>query len=278
MRGQSNTVAVNLIAHNGDDGVGVDTPTAFDNLIWMNSIHDNGDLGIHLTNGANNGIGAPTIHAADPAAMIVSGAAYPGSTVQVFASPDGDGEGARFLWMGTAGPAGDFDITVDSLPYPYLTATATDLDDGTSEFSEVFTVSMPVLATSAKTVTAAQPMPGQPLTYTITLTNTGTGAASATLTDTLPTEVTWADDYTVSTGVLTWDAGERRLRWSGGVTMGAPETIVYRVTVNDGVADGAVITNTATVADGFNVYELGPASITIDVTRIYLPLVARCIN
>ncbi|MGC9398422.1 MAG: hypothetical protein ACP5HM_04730 [Anaerolineae bacterium] len=275
MRGQSNTVAVNLIAHNGDDGVTVDTPTAFDNLIWMNSIHDNDGLGIHLTNGANNGIGAPTIYGFDLDTMIVSGAACPGCLVQIYASPDNDGEGQRFLWVGEAGPAGDFDISVTSLPYPYLTATATDFADGTSEFSEVFTVSMPVLATSTKTVTAPQPMPGQPLTYTLTLTNTGTSAASTTLTDTLPTEVTWADDYTVSSGALIWDAGERRLLWSSTVNVGTSESIVYRVTVNDDVADGAVITNTATVDDGVNVHELGPASVTIDLEHIYLPLVAR---
>jgi uncharacterized repeat protein (TIGR01451 family) len=197
--------------------------------------------------------------------------------VQVFASPDDDGEGRRFVGADEAGPAGDFDITVDSLPYPYLTATATnfDDDDGTSEFSEVFTVPMPVLSTSTKTVTAPQPRPGQPLTYTITLTNTGTDTASAILTDTLPADVTWADDYTVSTGALTWDDGERRLLWNGTVNLGAPETIVYRVTINADVTDGAVITNTATVDDGFNVHELGPASITVTLEHIYLPLVVR---
>ncbi len=143
-RAQSNNVVVNRIAHNGGDGVSVDTPLAFNNLIWLNRIHDNSDLGIDLTNGANHEIGTPVIHDFDPGTMTVSGAACPGCVVQIFASPDDDGEGERFVWAGEAGPAGDFDITVDSLPYPYLTATATnfDDDDGTSEFSEVFTASL----------------------------------------------------------------------------------------------------------------------------------------
>jgi uncharacterized repeat protein (TIGR01451 family) len=274
--GQSNSVAVNLIAYNGDNGVAVDTPTAFDNVIWMNSIHDNGGLGIHLTNGANNGIGAPDISGFDLGTMTVSGRALPESTVQIFASPDGDGEGERFLWMGTAGPAGDFDVTLDTLPYPYLTATATDSDDGTSEFSEVFAVTMPVLSTSTKTVTGPHPMPGQPLTYTITLTNTGTDASLATLTDTLPAEVAWADDYSISTGALTWDSDHRRLLWNGTVSVGTPETIVYRVTVSETVTDGTTIINTVTVDDGLiNVHEIGPANITIDFESVYLPLVVK---
>ena len=137
---QSNDVIVNLIAYNGGDGVAVDTPTTFDNVIWLNSIHHNDGLGIDLTNGANHGIGAPVIHDFDLGTMTVSGAACSECSVQIFASPDDDGEGQRFLRAGEAGPAGDFDITIGGLPYPYLTATATNFDDndGTSEFSEVF--------------------------------------------------------------------------------------------------------------------------------------------
>jgi hypothetical protein len=140
MRGQSNYIAVNLIAYNGGNGVSVDTPTAFDNVIWMNSVHDNDGLGIDLTGGANHGIGAPIIYDFDLETLTVSGAACSECTVQIFASPDNDGEGQRFLWSEVAGPAGDFDIPISSLPYPYLTATATNSadNDGTSEFSEVF--------------------------------------------------------------------------------------------------------------------------------------------
>ncbi|MBU1880148.1 MAG: hypothetical protein KJ734_14470, partial [Chloroflexi bacterium] len=136
---QGNGVFANHIAYNGGDGVAVDTPTAFDNDILFNSIHDNTGLGIHLTNGANHGIDAPLITDFDPEHRIVSGSACPGCIVDVYASRNNDGEGEDYLWWALAGPAGDFAVTLPRLPYAYLTATATGAADGTSEFSDVFT-------------------------------------------------------------------------------------------------------------------------------------------
>ena len=46
---------------------------------------------------------------------------------------------------------GDFTVSVETLPYPYLTATATNATKGTSEFSTVFTTTLPILASSTKT-------------------------------------------------------------------------------------------------------------------------------
>jgi hypothetical protein len=140
--GQGTTVGVNIIAHNGADGVHVDTPTAFNNYIWMNSIHDNGGLGIRLTNGANGGILPPIINEVNLSERVVSGAACPFCTVQVFANPNDDGEGQTFIGQADAGPAGDFDVTFTSLPSGYLTATATMIytDEGTSTFSPVYEV------------------------------------------------------------------------------------------------------------------------------------------
>ena len=138
---QSNNIIGNQIAYNGGNGVGVDTPTAFDNLIWMNSIHNNDEMGIDLTNGANHGMLPPNIHttALGAGTVIVSGAACPNCRVELYTSPNTDGEGQVFLGLAMAGPAGDFDIEVSALPYPYLTATATGTGNGTSEFSAVFT-------------------------------------------------------------------------------------------------------------------------------------------
>jgi uncharacterized repeat protein (TIGR01451 family) len=275
--GQSNDVADNHIAHNGSNGVEVSGSGAVDNRITHNSIHDNDGLGIRLISGGNYEIDAPTIEAVDPGSMTISGTTCSGCWVEVFASQDGDGEGE--IWLGqVVADSSAFELTISSLPYPYLTATTTNSEDdvGTSEFSEVFTASLPALSTSTKTVTAPHPMPGQPLTYTITLTNTGTGAASVTLTDTLPAEVAWADDYSVSTGTLTWDDGKNRLLWNGTVSVDTSATIVYRVTVSETVTDGTTITNTATVDDGLvNVHEIGPANITIDFESVYLPLVVK---
>ncbi len=274
---QANQVIGNTIACNGDDGVAVDTPTAFDNLIWANSIHDNDEMGIHLTNDANHGILPPDIDTAvlDSGTLIVSGAACPDCMVQVFASPDGDGEGQIYLGLGVAGPAGDFDVAVSELPHPYLTATATGTGDGTSEFSAVYTVDLPILDTSTKSADRAEVRPGEILTYTLTLTNTGTIASAATLTDTLPAEVAWVGEYSASAGLLTWDAANNRLLWSGSVGLVAPVTITYQVEVSDSLAAGTVITNTATLSGGLSV-EIGPATVTVlerEPQHIYLPLI-----
>ncbi len=274
---QANTAVVNDIRHNGGNGVGVDTPTAYGNMIVLNSIYANDARGIRLTNGAQNGISAPTIHAFTPATMMVEGTACPGCRVDIYASRDGDGEGETFAAVGIADPAGDYDIVVDSLPYPYLTATATDIDDGTSEFSAVFTASIPVLNTSTKRADRAAAAPEETVTYTLTLTNTGTVAAMATLTDTLPSEVTWSNAYSASAGVLTWDDANHRLLWNGSIPLGVPVTIVYQVTVNADVAVGTVVTNTAVLSDNiFEAIHLGPTSVTVveeEGRFIYLPVI-----
>ena len=44
----------------------------------------------------------------------------------------------EWLFACTADTEGNFSITISSIPYAYLTATATDPVDGTSEFSDVF--------------------------------------------------------------------------------------------------------------------------------------------
>ena len=275
-QGQSNSVVANVIAHNGADGVSVDTPLAFENLILVNSIHDNDGLGIHLTNGANHEIEPPVIDGAEAAELVVSGRACPDCYVQVFASHDEDGEGERPIGAGPAGPTGDFDVEVISFPYRYLTATASDADDGTSEFSDVFNGDLPQLSTSSKAAGPSEPVPGGVVVYTITVSNTGTGSGAATVTDTLPTNVTWADSYSVSTGSLTWDAGGNQLVWTGTVAAGTAETITFQVTVDEDLVDGTVISNTAELADGIgNVHELGPANVTVRWATIYLPVLTR---
>ena len=142
--GQDNDLIANYIAYNGDDGIQVDTPTAFDNNIVYNSLLKNGGKGIYLTNGANNGISPPVINQFHLDSFSVSGAACPNCYVQIFASHDDDGEGEVLVGEGNAGSAGEFLIQLFHFPGPFLTATATNLVDldGTSEFSEVFTYSL----------------------------------------------------------------------------------------------------------------------------------------
>jgi hypothetical protein len=142
--GQSNDIIANYIAYNGDAGVQVDTPTAYDNNIVYNIIKDNQDKGIKLTNGANHEIEPPEIHQFHLDTFSVSGAACPNCYIQVFASTSNHGQGEKIIGEGIAGAAGDFAIQVNELPGAYLTATATNVADleGTSEFSEVYIYSL----------------------------------------------------------------------------------------------------------------------------------------
>jgi hypothetical protein len=62
----------------------------------------------------------------------------------VFENSDTDGEGENYVGNTTATASGAFTVTASYLTQPYLTATATDAVSGTSEFSEVFTTTVPL--------------------------------------------------------------------------------------------------------------------------------------
>jgi hypothetical protein len=127
----------NLIAFNADDGVNVDGALAI--TITQNSIHSNGDLGIDLIGGANNGMAAPAIIQTTPGSIVVEGLIFqPDATVEVFSNPDNPGEGKTYLGSVPAS-GGVFVLTVPCTSDRYLTATATDPGGNTSEFSATFT-------------------------------------------------------------------------------------------------------------------------------------------
>ena len=141
---QNNTVGPsNVIAHNGWDGVEVYGSDTTGNTITQNSIFSN-TMGIDLTGGANGGIAAPVIVTTTVGSINVVGTACADCTVEVFENGDTDGEGETYVGDTTATASGAFTVTVSSLTQPYLTATATDAISGTSEFSEVFTATVPL--------------------------------------------------------------------------------------------------------------------------------------
>ena len=134
--GGGNVIAFNLIS-----GVYAKGATALRNIITQNSIFTNISLGIDLDEGAHNGILPPVITSVQPVpnGFTISGTACPACVVEVFYSPTSDGEGQFMLEVTIADPSGNFMLFWFSLPYPYLTATATGVADGTSEFSQVYT-------------------------------------------------------------------------------------------------------------------------------------------
>ncbi len=130
----------NLISGNGGDGVDVLTSTSDYNTITGNLITRNAGLGINLNGVGNDNAPAPVIYDAVYSPATVSGAACPFCIVEVFGSSVPDGEGEVYLGKVTAGPAGDWDLSLTELRVnlPYLTATATDAGSNTSQFSALF--------------------------------------------------------------------------------------------------------------------------------------------
>lgn len=171
---QNNTIGPgNIIAHNGGDGVVVSWSEATGNIITQNSIFSNDQIGIDLVDGANGDIPAPVIAATTGSGPVsITGTACPGCTVEVFENSDDDGEGETYIGSGVADGNGNFTVTVSSQSKPYLTATATDVISGTSEFSPVFPYSISGVITDIDD----SPIPG-------VVVSTDTGASAVTSPD-----------------------------------------------------------------------------------------------
>jgi hypothetical protein len=142
--GGTTVEAGNTIAFNLSDGVLVDRGTG--NAILHNSMFDNTGLGIHLINGGNNYQASPTLMAsAEGGVVTVQGQPLTTYTIELFTDSVGDpsspGQGKRFLTSLTvttdASGSASFTLTgvVSVEPGEFLTATATDPGNNTSQFS-----------------------------------------------------------------------------------------------------------------------------------------------
>ncbi|MEM8639921.1 MAG: S8 family serine peptidase [Cyanobacteria bacterium P01_G01_bin.54] len=162
-----NEITRNTIADN--QGSGIFMEYGSQNTFSENVIHDNVGLGIDLaeSNASNDSQVAPTLSSAQTSGgtTIVTGAISetPNTTymLEFFSNPDNDGEGQTFIGSQqvTTNAAGNANFTAN-LPGTavgqFLTATATDADENTSEFSsaiEVIEVAAPEPVTQDITVT-----------------------------------------------------------------------------------------------------------------------------
>jgi parallel beta-helix repeat protein len=133
--GEHSFVQGNTIAFNGATGVKVGT--SCNNSIRRNSIHSNDEGGIVLADGGNDMLPAPVITSARPTQ--VSGTACPGCTVEVF-SDDVD-QGRVYEGTTVADALGRFTFSSPGgLTGPFITATATDGEGNTSDFSSPMAV------------------------------------------------------------------------------------------------------------------------------------------
>ena len=164
----------NVIAFNSGDGVWVDSATTDGNIISGNSIFSNSGLGIDLApdgvgtgTGANNDKPRPTLTSITPSGgdFIITATVSSGDTIEFFrannaaaptVTPDPTGSGEGYLYLGSCvdngmcsgphisaiadadGAAGTVRATLLASGVnkgDFVTATATDAVNGTSEFS-----------------------------------------------------------------------------------------------------------------------------------------------
>jgi parallel beta-helix repeat protein len=173
----------NVIAYNTGRGVWVRSPGAIRNTIRGNSIHSNGDMGIVNSNGGNTELTPPTITSVGS----VVGTACANCTIDIYS--DDEDEGRVYEGSTTADGAGNWSFA-GSLEGPNITATATDSNGNTSEFSA------PVAAPQLTPTPSPTPSPTPTPTPSVTATPTPAGP----------------------TRTLVWGSGWQNATWSGAST------------------------------------------------------------
>jgi hypothetical protein len=132
----------NTIAHNGASGVYVTGSSTLSNTISHNSIYSNTDLGIDLVDGANANVFPPLF--TEVSETSVTGIAMPDAIIEIFS--DNDDEGRWYEDTVIAGSDGNFTFTkAAGFTGTNVTATATDADGNTSEFTSPYSPSHDVL-------------------------------------------------------------------------------------------------------------------------------------
>ena len=133
----------NVIAYNGIFGLYVSGAggASLGNQITQNSIFTN-------TAGGNGELAAPDIDATTSGSIHIAGTACAGCTVEVFSdASEYKTQGEVYLGQTTADGSGAFTLILATsyLTRPYVTATATDASNNTSQFSDGFEATVPVL-------------------------------------------------------------------------------------------------------------------------------------
>ncbi len=250
--GTGNAVLSNQIFSNVNLGIDLDY-----NLLGV-TLNDLGDA----DTGANNLQNFPVLTTATTTGTTVTIDGTLNSTanttfiLQFFAStvadPSGYGEGEVFLGSQTVTTDASGNATINAVitaavtAGQFITATATDPSNNTSEFSAAIatgvttpTADLGVTITDGKTTVT----PGSALSYTITVTNNGPNTVnSLTLSSVLPPNLT-SPIFTPATGTYNTATGN----WTGlNLAIGQSTTLILSGTVN--AAATGNLTTTVTVA------------------------------
>ncbi|MBW4716800.1 DUF11 domain-containing protein [Saccharothrix sp. SC076] len=160
----------------------------------------------------------------------------------------------KLTWTGDVGVDQtvtiNFTVKVKSPPAgdSSLKNVVTGPDDSTCPAASPCGTETPVGAiTVRKVADKAEAVAGDRVTYTVTVTNTGgSDYPGASFTDDLTgvlDDASWDDRVTAERGVAAFDAGTRRLTWTGDVAAGAAVLVTYSVTVGSPPAGDKVLRN-----------------------------------
>ena len=106
--------------------------------------------------------------------------------------------------------------------------------------------------TYSKAVDLSTASPGQELAYTIVISNPDPNASvvGGSLSDLLPPDTTYDSGPDCNVGACEYVAATKSIRWMGDIEANSALTLVYMATVDSGVADGTLVTNTAYLTVG----------------------------
>jgi parallel beta-helix repeat protein len=132
-RGSNNYIGPdNIIANNHESGIEIGRKEDIRNTITRNTITNNGGLGIRLVDGGNTELPPPVLGTGTYNTIV--GTAPPDCVIEIFSDPEDEG----MIYEGTtmSDSNGNFSLTISGkFTGPYITATATDVEGNTSEFS-----------------------------------------------------------------------------------------------------------------------------------------------
>lgn len=129
------------------------------------------------------------------------------------------------------------------------------------------------LRSSSITVDYPFPSPGDTVNYSIHLHATGVPLPDVSITNTLPTTLTFSGNLIASQGAA--QEAEGTITWQGEVEPGSPITISYDATIDGSIVMPTIITNPVTFNDGQGYQFVRTAALMVNSLPTFLPQAFR---